>query len=106
MIISEHNDSTEFILPVSMIIGAISMTDRTTSELAEKIQEKDNGAAKIPLPCPFCGKNPVIDNYKLRGVMFWRVGCINNNCCVDVETVEFKSGEDVIKAWNQRATLT
>jgi len=103
MIISMHNDSTEFILPVAMIIGAISMTDRTTSELAEKIQEKDNGEAMIPLPCPFCGKNPVIDNYKLRGVMFWRVGCINNNCCVDVETVEFRSGEDVIKAWNQRA---
>ena len=78
------------------------MTDKTC-EPGEKLQEKDNRETMIPLPCPFCGENPVIDNYKLRGVMFWRVGCINDNCFVDVETIEFKSGEDVIRAWNQRA---
>ena len=79
------------------------MIDKTDSELAEKLQEKDAGEVMMPLPCPFCGKAPVIDTYKLRGVMFWIVGCINDGCLVDVETIEFQSGEDVITAWNQRA---
>lgn len=56
-----------------------------------------------PLPCPFCGKDPEIDKYKLQGVMFWNVGCMNDDCFVDAETVDFESEDDAIKAWNQRA---
>ena len=79
------------------------MLDKNLGDLSEKSWEPDNEEELIPLPCPFCGKNPVIDNYKLRGVMYWRVGCINDRCVVDVETIELQSGEDVIRAWNQRA---
>ena len=57
-----------------------------------------------PLPCPFCGKDPEIDQYKVRGVMVWNVGCMNDDCPVDVETDDFESEEDAIKAWNQRAS--
>jgi len=55
-----------------------------------------------PLPCPFCGKDPEIDKYKLQSVMIWNVGCMNDDCLVDVETADFESEEDAINAWNQR----
>jgi hypothetical protein len=55
-----------------------------------------------PLQCPFCGKEPEIDNYKLQGVMVWNVGCMNDDCHVDVETVDFESEDDAVKAWNLR----
>ncbi len=56
-----------------------------------------------PLPCPFCGKVPIIDNYKIKGVMVWNVGCMNDDCLVDVETDDFESEEEAIKAWNHRS---
>jgi len=54
------------------------------------------------LPCPFCGKNPVVDNYKIRGVKVWNVGCLNDDCQVHVETDDFESLEETIQAWNNR----
>ena len=78
------------------------MADKTIVELAQKRQDEATEEALVPLPCPFCGKNPIIDNYKLRGVMFWRVGCINDSCLVNVETIDLESAEDVIRAWNKR----
>ena len=55
-----------------------------------------------PLPCPFCGKDPEIDKYKVKDVMVWNVGCMNDDCFVHVETADFDLEEDAIKAWNQR----
>ena len=79
------------------------MAVKNVGERVRKLKDEDTKEALIPLPCPFCGQNPVIDNYKLRGVMFWRLGCINDSCLVDVETIDFESGEEVITVWNQRA---
>ena len=56
------------------------------------------------LPCPFCGKEPEIDQYKIQGVMLWNVACMNDDCLVEVETEDFESEEDAIKAWNKRAS--
>jgi Lar family restriction alleviation protein len=56
-----------------------------------------------PLPCPFCGEEPVIDNYLLKGMRVWNVACENDHCLVDVETADFESIDEAIKAWNQRA---
>ena len=78
-------------------------TDSEISELTEKLWGKILEKTMIPLSCPFCGKDPEIDNYKLRGVLFWNVGCMNEDCLAAVETVDFESEEDAIKAWNQRA---
>lgn len=54
------------------------------------------------LPCPFCGKTPATDNYEVRNVMFWNVGCLNDDCQVHVETADFESIEEAIQAWNTR----
>ena len=78
-------------------------TDSEIGELAEKLWEKILERIMIPLPCPFCGKDPEIDKDKLRGVTVWNVGCTNKDCLVDVETVDFESEDDAIKVWNQRA---
>ena len=56
------------------------------------------------LPCPFCGKEPEIDKYKIQGVMHWDVSCMNDNCLVLVETDSFESEEDAMKAWNKRTS--
>lgn len=56
------------------------------------------------LPCPFCGKEPEIDQDEIRGIMHWNVGCMNDDCLVDVETIDFESKEDAVKVWNQRAS--
>jgi|APSaa5957512622_1039677.scaffolds.fasta_scaffold166432_2 Lar family restriction alleviation protein len=55
-----------------------------------------------PLPCPFCGEEPVVDNSLLKGARVWSVACENDDCPVDVETADFESIDDAIKAWNQR----
>ena len=54
------------------------------------------------LPCPFCGKEPEIDKYKVRDVMVWDIGCMNDDCDVHVETDIFESEEEAIIAWNTR----
>ncbi len=54
------------------------------------------------LGCPFCGKEPEIDKYKVRGTMVWNVACMNDDCSVHVETDDFESQEEAVKAWNQR----
>jgi Lar family restriction alleviation protein len=56
------------------------------------------------LPCPFCGKEPEIDKYKIKGIMHWNVGCMNDHCLVHVETDDFESKDEAIGAWNKRAT--
>ena len=55
-----------------------------------------------PLPCPFCSEEPVIDNYLSKGMRVWSVACENDDCQVDVETADFESIDDAIKAWNQK----
>jgi hypothetical protein len=57
------------------------------------------------LGCPFCGKEPEIDKYRLRGVMVWNVSCMNDDCDVHVETDDFRSLEESIKVWNQRTSV-
>ena len=32
----------------------------------------------------------------------WSGGCLNDDCVVAVETADFESEDDAIKAWNQR----
>ena len=56
------------------------------------------------LPCPFCGKEPEIDGYKIKGIMHWNVSCMNDHCLVHVETDDFESEEESIGAWNKRAS--
>ena len=56
------------------------------------------------LPCSFCSEELVIDNYLLTGVRVWNIACENDDCSVDVETADFESIDDAIKAWNQRAS--
>ena len=56
------------------------------------------------LPCPFCGKEPEIDRYKIKGIMHWNVSCMNDHCLVHVETDDFESEEEAIGAWNKRAS--
>ena len=54
------------------------------------------------LSCPFCGKEPEIDQYKVNGIMVWNVSCMNDECEVHVETDDFESKEEAITIWNQR----
>jgi len=56
------------------------------------------------LPWPFCGKEPEIDKYKLRGVMVWNIWCPNDECFVTVETDDFKSEAKAITLWNTRVS--
>ena len=56
------------------------------------------------LPCPFCGKEPEIDKYKIKGLMHWDVSCMNDYCLVHVETDYFESEEEAIGAWNKRVS--
>ena len=56
------------------------------------------------LPCPFCGKEPEIDKYKIKGVMQWNVSCMNDNCLVHVETDDFESENEAIQAWQKRVS--
>jgi Lar family restriction alleviation protein len=54
------------------------------------------------LPCPFCGKQPEFDNYKIHGVINWNISCVNDDCSVHVETDDFELKEEAINAWNKR----
>ena len=56
------------------------------------------------LPCPFCGKEPEIDNYKIQSIIYWNVSCMNDHCLVHVETADFESEEEAIGAWNKRVS--
>lgn len=58
------------------------------------------------LSCPFCGKEPEIDKYKIKGIMVWNVGCMNDDCSVHVETDDFESQDEAVKSWNQRTNYT
>ena len=57
-------------------------------------------------PCPFCGELPEIDQgeytYKVKDRIYWAVGCMNDDCEVDVETDNFDTKEEAIKVWNTR----
>ena len=56
------------------------------------------------LHCPFCGEEPEIDNYKIKGIELWNVSCMNDACFVHTETGDFESKEEAIEAWNKRST--
>jgi hypothetical protein len=56
------------------------------------------------LPCPFCGAEPKMDQYNVKGTNHWDVSCMNDDCLVLVETDEFESQEEAIRAWNKRIT--
>jgi Lar family restriction alleviation protein len=56
------------------------------------------------LPCPFCGKVPEIDKYKIEDMIHWNVSCMNDHCFVHVETDDFESEEEAITAWNKRVS--
>ena len=51
------------------------------------------------LPCPFCGKKPVIELRMLLGAKFWRVTC---EYCF-ARTFHEPSEEDAVYEWNRRA---
>ncbi|WP_339137277.1 MAG: Lar family restriction alleviation protein [Candidatus Electrothrix sp. GW3-4] len=57
------------------------------------------------LTCPFCGKQPELDSYERQHVEYWTVVCLNDDCLVDVETIDFDVKEDAIAAWNKRGSL-
>ena len=54
--------------------------------------------------CPFCGKDPEIDHYKIKEIMHWNVSCMNDNCLVHVETDDFETEEEALKEKNKRAS--
>jgi len=66
--------------------------------------KKECGFFMTLLPCPFCGKEPEIDKYKIKGVMQWNVSCMNDNCLVHVETDDFESENEAIQAWQKRVS--
>jgi hypothetical protein len=58
------------------------------------------------LGCPFCGKEPEVDSYKIRGTQVWNVSCLNDDCLIHVETDDFPSLEESIKVWNLRISVS
>ena len=56
------------------------------------------------LPCPFCGKEPEVDNYKIKDIKHWNVSCMNDACLVHAETDDFELKKEAIKAWNKRSS--
>jgi hypothetical protein len=45
-----------------------------------------------------------MDQYNVKGTNHWDVSCMNDDCLVLVETDEFESQEEAIRAWNKRIT--
>lgn len=72
---------------------------------AYKDKKKDDGL----LPCPWCGKVPIVRRYALfkTGEIRYGVWCNNGNgeeCpLIALETLPFERREDAIAAWNKRA---
>lgn len=54
------------------------------------------------LPCPFCGGIPKIQ--KGEESRYNYIQCMNEDCCVNVETYWEPKKRDVIKSWNTRAS--
>ena len=54
-------------------------------------------------PCPFCGEEADVTRYYESGV---EVGCaiVCNYCGIRFYCVEADSAEEVVSAWNRRAT--
>lgn len=55
------------------------------------------------LPCPFCGKKPIVWNGGEPDHM--TIGCNNEDCPVDICSVSIPGKEKILDAWNTRATL-
>jgi sarcosine oxidase delta subunit len=57
------------------------------------------------LPCPFCGKQPIIEKeLGWSGKTYWAIACNNEEDC-PMESVwgyGFDSEEEAIRAWNVR----
>lgn len=68
-----------------------------------------------PLPCPFCGKDPIVepDDPEKNGDAWGRVSCINSKCPVRPQVDDrigvadergsIKYKKAAIKRWNKRA---
>ena len=60
-------------------------------------------------PCPFCGVVPDIreePNAWYDGDSAFYAMCMNDDCCMCVETEAYLTREEVTKAWNTRAERT
>ena len=54
-------------------------------------------------PCPFCGKEPVVDSQiNEYGDLEFSVMCVNDSCFVEVQT-RYMSFRETVYAWNRRA---
>src|SRR5690606_16343709 len=60
------------------------------------------------LPCPFCGGTEIYIGPMNRPSAwgYWEVGCNNDDCPLDVDSVKVEGGtlEKAAAAWNTRAT--
>lgn len=55
------------------------------------------------LPCPFCGKKPIIETWSSGGPMFM-CKCNNPDCAVPQDGYpKGRKPENVIEEWNRRA---
>lgn len=62
----------------------------------------------VPLPCPFCGSEPFVEEVSHNSVKkdSWMIlGCKNPKCQI-VLSGDFSSRDKAIKAWNTRTGLT
>lgn len=56
-------------------------------------------------PCPFCGKEPEVQqDENFFGMTEWWIACLNFDCPVDnVTTGSFAIKQKAINAWNKRS---
>ena len=53
------------------------------------------------MPCPFCGKQPVIEKWHGRGPLTRRIGCDNDDCFVCPDVVG-PTKRKALSRWNTR----
>ena len=54
-------------------------------------------------PCPFCGKEPVVDDrFDEYGELEFSVACANDRCFLEVQT-RYMSFLEAAYEWNRRA---
>lgn len=55
-----------------------------------------------PLPCPFCGGEPVVDDYGTEDDPFWQVACEECEIMIPADGDGILSRENAIAVWNRR----
>ena len=55
-----------------------------------------------PLPCPWCGVVPEVENYETCGRHRYAVTCGNDDCNCAAATTYFDTAAEAVAAWNKR----